>query len=135
MRRGSLVGIISGAILIFIGVVNLIFFYGTKIDFWNWFKPGSPIYVAIIFFVAIFLVWESPVKRESGKIVRVSRGKLIGVLILIILFSEYYIKAVPQEDLFKDLFSLIGIGSLGHGIIMILLGIFAIFDPSHKRGY
>jgi uncharacterized membrane protein HdeD (DUF308 family) len=135
MRRGlgSLFGIISGIILIFMGIVNLFFFYGAKIDFLNWFKPGSPAYVSVIFFAAIFLVWEYKKRgvREMGD----HRGKFIGVLILMMLFLDYYLKSVSYEYLFRDLFSLIEIGSLGHGIIMIVLGIFAIFDPSQRIAY
>ena len=132
---------ILGITLIAVGLVDIAY-YMEWINF-GLVEPGSMLYVGVLFSVGILLVWKSPVgteiptlKKDPNIFVDLLREKLIGVLVLLLLFSEYYLATVPDVFTFlgDNIFPWVGItNSLGHGILTLLLGIIAFYDPYKKR--
>ena len=118
--------------LIAVGVIDMIFYFSEgSVNFLNWIEPGTLYYVLILFIIGIFLVWKEPIQGQIGskKAFNIFREKLIGMLIISLLFFEYYLATNPGT-LLGDIFPFVGITNhLGHGILTILLGIVAFWDP------
>jgi hypothetical protein len=121
--------------LIALGIIDLIFYFSEgSVNFLNWMAPGSLVYVMILFIIGIFLVWKRPVQGDAGtQVFNIFREKLVGVLILMLLFFEYYLATNPATFLGENILYYVGITNyLGHGILTIILGIIVFYDP-YKR--